>query len=39
VVVVVELADSSKRGTVFSFVHSENRTTKKKLKKITFFFK
>jgi hypothetical protein len=39
VVVVVELADSSKRGTVFSFVHSENRKTKKKLKKITFFFK
>ena len=39
VVVVVELADSSKRGKVFSFVHSENRKTKKKLKKITFFFK
>jgi hypothetical protein len=39
VVVVVELADSSERGTVFSFVHSENRKTKKKLKKITSFFK
>jgi hypothetical protein len=39
VVVVVELADSSERGTVFSFVHSENRKIKKKLKKITSFFK
>lgn len=29
VVVVVELADSSERGTVFSFVRSENRKTKK----------
>ena len=39
VVVVVELADSSEGGTVFSLVHSENRKIKKKLKKITFFFK
>tara|TARA_A100001015_G_scaffold273559_1_gene329128 strand:+ start:113 stop:298 length:186 start_codon:yes stop_codon:yes gene_type:complete len=39
VVVVVELADSSEGGTVFSFVHSENRKIKKKLKKTTSFFK